>query len=435
MLRVLAAVAWLLSLLCPAVPGAAQTLTLDRMVILMRHGVRPPTSSKDLVPLSADAWPHWDVADGQLTPHGAEAVAELGRWERKTLAGRGLLAAEGCARPGDIFVWADAGQQRTVDTADALLSGLYPGCGMKAGHLKGEVADPLFKASETDVGPVDQAMARQAIMAKMGGSFDRPKAEAAALMGQLQGVLRCCAATLCQTAVSRPACGIADLPMSIATIADGRSIDLRGSLGVASTVVQVLLLEYANGLPADQVAWGRASSAADIIGLSAIRKLKYEYQERVPYIARRGASNIANQILLALSHPDGDAANGPPPARLVVFVGNDTQIAEVGAILDAHWTVPGYLDDETPPGGGLGFELLHDNAGARFVRVSFITQKLDQIRSAAALTAQDPPASVPVTVPGCEATAPGTCGLAGFARYLDSRIDRSAVSVPDYRVR
>jgi len=433
MLRILAAAAGALVLFCPALPAAAQTLTLDRTVILMRHGVRPPTSTKDITPLAADPWPQWGTPDGQLTPHGAEAVAQLGRWERQEFAARGLLAAQGCARPGDVFVWADAGQQRTLDTADTYLSGLYPGCGMTAGRLKSGAADPLFKASETDVGALDQAKARQAILDKMGGSFERPKAEAAALMGQLQEVLHCCAVALCETAVGHPACGIADLPMSIATIAEGRSIDLRGSLGVGSTVTQVLLLEYANGLPADQLAWGRASSAADIVRLSAIRKLKYEYQERVPYIAQRGASNIANQILLALNHPDGDAPNGPPAARVVVYVGNDTQIAEIGAILDAHWTVPSYLDDETPPGGGLSFELLHDTAGARFVRVSFLTQKLDQIRSAGVLTAQDPPAWVPVTVPGCQATAPGTCALPGFTQYLDSRIDHTAVSVPDYR--
>jgi 4-phytase/acid phosphatase len=107
-------------------------------------------------------------------------------------------------------------------------------------------------------------------------------------------------------------------------------------LGQGSSIAQVLLLEYGNGRPAAAVGWRRVN-AVDIIRLSAIHKLKYEYQERMLYIAQRGASNIANQIRVAMDHPDGNTPGGPPAAKLVVFVGNDTQIAEVGELLNAHW--------------------------------------------------------------------------------------------------
>jgi 4-phytase/acid phosphatase len=50
------------------------TLVLDKMVVLMRHGLRPPTRTKDITPFAADPWPSWEVADGQLTPHGAEVA-------------------------------------------------------------------------------------------------------------------------------------------------------------------------------------------------------------------------------------------------------------------------------------------------------------------------------------------------------------------------
>ncbi len=422
-----------LATLCITVPAWAQGLVPDKVVILMRHGLRPPTSTKDITPFAADPWPSWEVADGQLTPHGAEVATQLGKWERQHFAANGLISAKDCPKPGEFFLWADGSQQRLIDTANAFANGLYPGCGLATGRLKAGVADPLFKASETELGKLDIARAKQAIMEKMGGSFDRPKAESKVLLTQLQRALRCCERTLCETSVQKPSCTLLDLPWSIATIAEGRSTDLRGPLGQGSSIAQVLLLEYGNGKPAAEVGWGRVK-AADVIRLSAIRKLKYEYQERVPYISQRGASNITNQIRLAMDHPDGDTPGGPPAAKLVVFVGNDTQVAEVGALLNAHWKLPSYLDDETPPTGGLGFELLHDRkTGKRYVRVVFITPKLEQLRHPTTITATTPPANVTVSVPGCGGPAPGLCAQKNFVNLLESRIDPTAVAAPDYR--
>jgi 4-phytase/acid phosphatase len=423
----------MLATLCGSIPSFAQRLVLDKMVVLMRHGLRPPTSTKDITPFAADPWPSWEVADGQLTPHGAEVASQLGKWERLHFAARGLVSAKGCPKPGEFFIWADGSQQRLVDTANAFANGFYPSCGLATGRLKAGVTDPLFKASETELGKLDISRAKQAIMEKMGGNFDRPKAESAALLGQLQQVLRCCDKTLCETSMQKPSCTLMDLPWSIATIAEGRSIDLRGPLGQGSSIAQVLLLEYGNGKPAAAVGWGRVNGV-DIIRLSAIRKLKYEYQERVPYIAQRGASNIANQIRLAMDHPDGNTPGGPPAAKLVVFVGNDTQIAEVGELLNAHWKLPSYLDDETPPTGGLGFELLHDQkTGKRFVRVVFITPKLEQLRHPTTITSTTPPANVAVLIPGCGGPSPALCTQANFVNLLESRIDPAAVATPDYR--
>jgi len=83
--------------------------------------VRPPTSTKAIEPFAAKPWPKWDVADGMLTPHGAEAVGRLGAWEGRMLAARGLLNAPACPKPGEVFAWASGALQRTVDTGNALL--------------------------------------------------------------------------------------------------------------------------------------------------------------------------------------------------------------------------------------------------------------------------------------------------------------------------
>ena len=429
-LRRLSAVAGILLATFLAAPAlAAGDLVLDKVVVLMRHGVRPPTSSKAIEPFAAQPWPAWEVADGMLTPHGAEAVGRLGAWEGRMLASRGLLNAPECPKPGEVFAWANSALQRTVDTGNALLAAMFPDCGLTVGHGTGKGADPLFTASDTDVGRLDPEKGRAAILEAMGGSFDKPKQRLAPLFRELSGILGCGA----------KGCDFADRPWEIAPKSDGRNLSLEGPIGEASTIAQVFLLEYANGLPPDQLAWGHIKSADDVIRLSAMRQIKYEYFERVPYIARRGASNILNQLLIGLAEgasvPGIDTAGGPPDAKLTLFVGSDTQIAEIGGMLDAHWTLQSYLEDETPPSGGLVFERLLDKVtGQRFVRVKFLTPRLDQIRSAAVLDDADPPEYVTVGLPGCEENGPdGACPIDAFAKIVSGAIDPTAVAPQTYR--
>ena len=418
--------------------ACAEDLTLVKVVVLQRHGVRPPSSTKEITPLAADPWPTWDVPDGQLTGHGRRAIAELGKWEAQMLQARGLLG-ERCPKPGDVFAWANSGYQRTIDTADTLLTVWFPGCGLKAGHLNTTDQDPLFMASRFEVGRLDQEQASNAVRERMGGDLERPGPRHAMLLAELQSVVRCCAASVCQKTVQKESCTLADRPSALSPTADGRNVDWTGPMGEAATIAQVLLLEYANGFPPEQVGWGRAATADAVVRLSELRKIKYEYQERLPYIARRGASNLLQQILLALEAGAGPAPVDVDPAlaaaKLVLFVGSDTQVAEIGGILEAHWQLRGYLDDETPPGGGLVFELLQDPATrAQFVRLVFVAQTLEQIRGASALGPSNTPNYVPVLVPGCEGARPdGACPVASFIKLARSKMDMTAVAKPAFR--
>lgn len=422
------------STIAPAVL-AADGDQIEKVVVLMRHGVRPPTNTADITPFAAEPWPDFGVADGMLTPHGAEAAKQLGAWERGWLGERGLFTTDGCPAPADVFAWSSRELQRTTDTGKAFLQGMFPGCALTVGRSAGSGPDPLFTASETDVGRLDLAAGKQAILERMGGSFDAPKLRVAGLMGELETVTGCCAVSVCQKMLGRNECRIDELPWAIEPSSEKRNLKITGPLSSAATMSQVFLLEYAQGLPADKVAWGRASSRGDVIRLSELRKVKYEYFERVPYIARRGASNILAQIATALTHDAGASIGldlaGPPSAKYTLYVGSDTQIAEIGGILDLHWQAGGFLDDETPPTGGLIFERLRRADGSRSVRISFVTPTLDQIRGDAVLAKNAGPSISPMVVPACGEGQ--VCPLDRFAAIVGERIDANAVAQPDYR--
>ena len=50
-------------------------------------------------------------------------------------------------------------------------------------------------------------------------------------------------------------------------------------------------------------------------------------------------------------------AIGTPDDKIVFLVGHDTNIANVAALLDAHWLINGYQRDDAAQGGALVFEL------------------------------------------------------------------------------
>src|SRR5580658_7566917 len=70
----------------------AATLHLVRVVVVTRHGVRPPTQTNaDLAKYADKAWPDWPVAPGELTPHGGETVRLMGVTLRETYRAAGVL--------------------------------------------------------------------------------------------------------------------------------------------------------------------------------------------------------------------------------------------------------------------------------------------------------------------------------------------------------
>ncbi len=406
-----------------SVSAHSETLVSDKYIALMRHGVRPQTSSKELAQMSAKQWPIWDAQDGQLTPHGAKAAAQLAKWEVGMLAAKGLVPSSGCPAPDTVFGWANSTVQRTIDTGNVILSTMFEGCGLKVGSFKGNGPDPLYEASSTTLGAIDVEKAKAAILHAAGGSFDGMKEKAAPLMKEMDAILGCDGADSICSLQSRSW----TLDVKAAKNDKPASVSVKGPLADVGTAVQVFLLQYANGFPPDQVAFGKASKADDIIRLSALRQMKYDVGNRVPYLAQRDASNFLNQILLSLdTKPSRD---GPPDAKFLLFMGSDTQQAEIATLLGIHWKIPPYLDDETPPTGALTFERLHDATGKAYVRMGFVAPSLDQIRNASVINDQSPPLQAAIAMPGCESDEnDGACPLDRFLELAGAQIDKSAVA-------
>lgn len=395
-LRRLGLLLTLFGYLCAA-SGPAQSaapLQLERVVLVMRHGVRPPTKDPAMpAGIAADPWPRWSITPGYLTAHGAAAVRLLGAADRDYWIAAGLLKRGGC--PQAIALASDS-DQRTIATGDAWAAGLAPGCAVANRHRPQDTPDPLFlNAGENGVA-FDPARADAAVAEVLGaGGVAAAESTQQKLLSRLDRIL-------CGSA--NAGCGVAQHPTGIVPAGADKRPKMKGALDQGSTAAQILLLEYAEGWPTAQVGWGRAT-AADITALSALHATEFAILARPPYLAAANAAPLVRQMLAALT----DRA-----AAVTMLVGHDTNVASLAGMLDLHWQAPGFARDDPPPGGALLFELLRDKAGVHFVRASFRAQSLDQIRG----LKRAAPYRVTMPIPGCAAP----CPLARFTALVSERL-------------
>lgn len=116
------------SVLIAAAQDVPRGLALDRVVLLMRHGVRPPTKSPAMpAGVAGEAWPDWPVKPGYLTPNGATAVKLVAATDRARFVTARLLSPNACPRAGAVRIVADSDQlARPAYIARANLAGLAP---------------------------------------------------------------------------------------------------------------------------------------------------------------------------------------------------------------------------------------------------------------------------------------------------------------------
>jgi 4-phytase/acid phosphatase len=190
-----------------------------------------------------------------------------------------------------------------------------------------------------------------------------------------------------------------------------------------------LLLEYTEGMDLAMVGWGRV----DIHKLRELVQLHTASEDisgRTSYIARAQSSNLLFHILQSMrqaaeAHPVAGALTKPDD-RLLILVGHDTNLANIAGALGLSWLIDGRRDD-TPPGGALVFELWKKpGAGEYSVRIFYMAQTLDQMRTAAQLSLQSPPQRAAVFVPAC-GQSDGSCKWSAFQQAVQAGVDTTFV--------
>jgi 4-phytase / acid phosphatase len=383
-----------------ASPAASGELKL--VVALFRHGVRAPLEgfgahARDH---SNDDWPDlvadWHVrADGwgDLTPAGTAAAQALGVYYARTYSAtwpNGFKA----------YLWADAEDERTRETAQALARGLRTlNAAAEVGSFPPGATDPLFHPFKAGCGTPNAARL-QKIAADINRNWMLWRLARKRAFGELSGILACTSKT--------SGCKPLDKSVDEATpwtsgTRPSSPIIWKGQFPYASSASEAFLLEYANAMPADKVGWGRVSvgpddAPAQLRRVLALHEFYFDRTEREHYLAWLQGSNLVREILDQLNRKAGrkSPADGQCPcakadSQFVGLVGHDTNLAEVGSLLRLRWAFDdahlpsdtrGLPANDALPAGALTFELRQKDGGY-FVSIAYVAQALSQIRNPA----------------------------------------------------
>jgi len=400
---------------------------LERAVLISRHGVRAPVESNaELDQHSASPWPLWPVPPGTLTARGFELMRYMGTWYRVLYGGRGLVQSDDCPPTGTVGVWTDS-DQRSRESGVALMRGMYPRCMQDILHYQADATpDPLFNPQPTASCPMDPAATRNAILARIGGNFT-------SVTHEFSPELTAMHAVLCPPGVAGG--GRCESPAALSTleVRPGGRASISGPIGYGSTAAEAFLMEAAEGLPPNQVAWGRLRDDAQLVQLMQIEQLNVDLTQRTLTIARQKGSNLLAQVVDTLQdgHQFPGIGRRPYPVRFALLVAHEENISYLQSLLKLGWQIPGFPQYAAPPGGALAFELYREvQSGLHYVRVAYYAQTLLQMRDGVELNLGQPPGMDSVQVPACAAYARDkACPLSRFLEIAKQEIEPACVTI------
>ncbi|WP_136159015.1 bifunctional glucose-1-phosphatase/inositol phosphatase [Escherichia coli] len=382
---------------------------LQQVLMMSRHNLRAPLANNGSVleQSTPNKWPEWDVPGGQLTTKGGVLEVYMGHYMREWLAEQGMVKSGECPPPDTVYAYANS-LQRTVATAQFFITGAFPGCDIPVHHQeKMGTMDPTFNPVITD----DSAAFSEKAVAAM--EKELSKLQLTDSYQLLEKIVNYKDSPACK---EKQQCSLVDGKNPFSAKYQ-QEPGVSGPLKVGNSLVDAFTLQYYEGFPMDQVAWGEIKSDQQWKVLS---KLKNGYQDSLftsPEVARNVAKPLVSYIDKALVT---DRASAP---KITVLVGHDSNIASLLTALDFK---PYQLHDQnerTPIGGKIVFQRWHDSKANRdLMKIEYVYQSAEQLRNADALTLQAPAQRVTLELSGCPIDADGFCPMDKFDSVLNEAV-------------
>ncbi|MGB9098260.1 histidine-type phosphatase [Erwinia sp.] len=387
-----------------------EAYTLEKVVEVSRHGVRPPTPGdrQSIEAGTQRSWPRWLTEDGNLTGHGYTAVWLKAGYEAQRYRQLGLLRA-GCPSADDVYIRSSP-LQRTQASAEAYSAAAFPGCGVAVHAL--EKDDVLFAFPAGKVSEEQKTQYKQEAFIALGGTPEQAQQ-------RLQPQIDALKEAVCRSGQPCPAF---NHPWALNVWSDG-GIAIKG-LDTLAAMAESIRLAWSENQPLNNVAFGQAHSSAEISKLLPLLTAKYDYTNDLPSAARRGGSVLLDQIAKALQ--TSKQQNAPPDVRWLLLVASDINLSYLRTLLHFSWQQGDYPRGNLPPGGSLVFERWReDHSQQRFLRVYFQSQSLDQLRQLTPLSAANPLLITEWHFDGCKSTEVGR--LCPYDRSLQ-RMEKAVAS-------
>ena len=420
-----------------AKPSSDDTV-LKQIIVFGRHGVRSAAfPSATLATFATRPYPDFGVPTGYLTRHGAQAETLLGGYFRDYLSAEGLLSGNDRADRKLAYFRANSIQRSNVSAA-SLAAGLLPGVSVPVHSYPLGQPDPIFDPITAKVVTVDAARA----VKEATGVFNNGDALRSAYSGELSLIRSVLFGYEDgqQPPPSTPP-GLVDataLPIPLTANTSGvatSNVINTGGLATTLYAADPFVMEYADGLPLDQVAWGQLS-LDKLSQQTRVITLLFDVEVFPPYLDQLQSSNAVAHVLRSMQQAVLDTkvpgAFGDADARLLVINSSDAYVAGLAGLLHMHWLLPGYQPDYCAPGGSLVFELRQSKStGEYVVRAFYTAQTFDQLRNLTPLTLDQPPATMQLLIPeGSKSATSLDVSFSRFEKLLNKAIDPQYVQDP-----
>lgn len=350
---------------------------VKKIVVLMRHGIRAPNQTMEkLAEWSHREWPVWSVAPGHLTGRGRELITVF--WRKHILEEpyKSLLYGGGrCVTAADVFVHADI-DERTQSSAAAFAAAIAPGCSLPYFITTDKDSDPLYHPVRGSVCQLTREGGEDDIIDFVGHSFSKLGDKFSEQLDFVNELLGPMPQVTCNAYGVEQSCELKDLPPRVNFANSGRTINLRGALGIKATLIQNWLLESAEW-PEKDPGWGEITPDK-LSKLLVARAAIFNSLNRASGYARDRGSVILKAMTDALTGSHFDQRVNL--AQLVVFVGHDTNIAHVSELLGMDWDLEGFAYNDIPPASFLQFTLWEEQSGEETVTAAFVAQPLAVMR-------------------------------------------------------
>ena len=391
-----------------------QRYKLKEVVALSRHNIRAPLSghASALGRLTPHEWFEWSSAPSELSLRGGVLETMMGQFFRKWLVSEGLMEECEQPAPGAMRFYANS-MQRTIATAQYFSSGMLPVANVAIEHhFDVGTMDPVFKPQLTKVDNDFRKLALSQI-ARMGGRHGM-----AGLGEKVRGsyalmerVLDMEHGAACQQGDT---CGFRTDDTAI-LLEVGEEPRMTGSLKLACSVSDALLLQYYEEPDAQKAAFGHELSFSDWDSIAGVKDWYGDILFTAPAVAVNVAHPLLQEILCELQNEN---------RRFVFLCGHDSNIGSVLAAIGADdYVLPHAIESKTPIGSKLVIEKWVDTDGREFAALHLVYQRVDQLRGMSMLSRQNPPEVFGITLNGLTANADGLYPLAHLRQRLEESID------------
>lgn len=385
---------------------------LEQVVVLSRHSIRAPLSTKDsaLGKATPYEWIDWTANTGELTLRGGTLETMTGEYVRTWLESEGLIPENYRPAEGEVRFYANA-KQRTIATAQYFSSGMLPVANVRIEtHADYDKMDPVFTPAITFISDAYVDAALQQI-GTMGGA--KGMTDVAAGLADSYALIEDVVDYKDSEGYKSGELKDLDTTDTKVTLELGKEPALSGSLKTACQLADALVLQYYESPDAVAAAFGKNLTTEQWALISQSK----DFYGDVLFTAPLVASNVAHPLLQEIG------SELDTQGRVFTFLcGHDSNVGSVLAALGVDdYVLPGAIESKTPIGCKLVFERWTNAGGEAFGRVRLLYQSVDQLREGTMLAGAESPMSVEMSFSGMRKNADGLYAYSDLrARIADA---------------